>query len=163
MDLQVGGTDHMQRDLAVGLLRLPLARLGILGAIGTSLCAMTIAAIGVWYSGWVDDLVQRTTEVSMILPTLPIVLMVYLLFSKSIWVILAVVVLLNIFGGAIKNYRAAFLQIKNSAYIEAARTYGTSNWYMIKYLVPHIASFDPQIRDRDRYSSFTKQLWLSWA
>ena len=137
----LAGTDHQRRDLAVGLLLgMPLALIfGILGAIGTSLFAMTIAAIGVWYSGWVDDLVQRTTEVSMILPALPIVMMVYLLFSKSIWVILAVVVILNIFGGAIKNYRAAFLQIKDSPYIEAARTYGTSNWHMIRhYLVPHI-------------------------
>jgi peptide/nickel transport system permease protein len=137
----LAGTDHERRDLMVGLLwGMPVAlAFGILGAIGTSLFAMTIAAIGVWYSGWVDDLVQRTTEVSMILPTLPIVLLVYMLFSKSIWVILAVVVLMNVFGSAIKNYRAAFLQVKNAPYIEAARTYGTSNWHMIRYyLVPHI-------------------------
>lgn len=137
----LAGTDNQRRDLTIGLLwGIPVAlAFGILGAIGTSLVAMLIAAFGVWYGGWVDDLVQRINDVSMILPTLPIVIMVYLLYSKSIWVILGVVVLLNIFGSAIKNYRAAFIQVKNSPYIEAAQTYGVSNWHIIRtYLVPSI-------------------------
>lgn len=135
------GTDDARRDLSLALLwGLPVALVfGLLGAIGTSLLAMSLAAIGVWYSGWVDDLIQRLSELSMILPVFPIVIMVYLLFSKSIWVILAVVVLLNTFSSGIKNYRAAFLQIRDAPYIEAARTYGTQSWRLIRsYMVPYI-------------------------
>lgn len=137
----LAGTDNQRRDLTLGLLwGIPVAlAFGVLGAIGSSLAAMLIAAVGVWLGGWVDDLIQRLTEVNMILPSLPIVIMVYLLYSKSIWVILGVVVLISIFGSAIKNYRAAFLQVKSAPYIEAAQAYGVGNWNIIRhYLVPFI-------------------------
>lgn len=137
----LAGTDNQRRDLTLGLLwGIPVAlAFGVLGAIGSSLAAMLIAAVGVWLGGWVDDLIQRLTEVNMILPSLPIVIMVYLLYSKSIWAILGVVVLISIFGSAIKNYRAAFLQVKSAPYIEAAQAYGVGNWNIIRhYLVPFI-------------------------
>jgi peptide/nickel transport system permease protein len=137
----LAGTDNARRDLHSLCFRgLPVALVfGLLGTLFTSLLAITISAIGVWYSGWVDELIQRVTDMSMILPTLPIVILVYLLFSKSIWVTLGVVILINTFSSGIKNYRAAFLQIKNAPYIEAARAYGTSNRRLIlRFMVPYI-------------------------
>jgi peptide/nickel transport system permease protein len=112
---------------------------GLLGAVVTSLLAMLIATVGVWYGGWLDELIQRITEVNMILPTLPIAIMVFILYSKSIWAILGVIILLSIFGNSIKNYRAALLQMKEAAYIEGAKAYGASNGRIIRrYLVPRI-------------------------
>jgi peptide/nickel transport system permease protein len=100
---------------------------------------MVIAAIGVWLGGWVDGLIQRVTEVNMVLPFLPILIMVGTFYSHSIWVILGVVILLSIFGSAIKTYRAVFLQVKESPYIEAARAYGAGSRRIIfSYLVPRI-------------------------
>jgi peptide/nickel transport system permease protein len=50
-----------------------------------------------------------------------------------------VLILLSIFGGAIKNYRAIFLQVKEAPYMEAAKAYGASNTRMIfSYLIPRI-------------------------
>jgi peptide/nickel transport system permease protein len=137
----LAGTDDLRRDLMVPLLwGIPVAlAFGFLGAITTGVLAMMIAAIGVWYGGWIDSLIQRITEVNMILPTLPIAIMIYYLYSKSIWVILGVIIILSIFGSAIKTYRAAFLQVKESSYVEAAQAYGASNWRIIRhYLVPRI-------------------------
>ena len=75
----------------------------------------------------------------MVLPFLPILIMVGTFYSRSIWTILGVVILLSIFGQAIKNYRAIFLQIKESQYIEAAQSYGAGSWRIItRYLVPRI-------------------------
>ena len=137
----LAGTDHHRRDLTIALLwGTPVAlAFGLIGAIGTSLLSMFIAALGVWRGGWVDATVQRITEVNLILPTLPIAIMIYFLYSRSIWVILGVIILLNIFGSAIKNYRAAFLQVKQSAYVEGAIAYGASGSRIIlHYLVPRI-------------------------
>jgi len=135
------GTDDMRRDLMVGLLwgtTIALA-LGLVGAVLTALLSMAIAAVGTWYGGWVDSLVQRITEITMILPALPIALMIYYAYSKSVWVILGAIVLLSIFGSSVKSYRAIFLQAKEAPYIEAARAYGASSWRMIRrYLVPRI-------------------------
>lgn len=135
------GTDNHRRDLMVALLwGTPVAlAFGLLGAVVTSLLAMFIATVGVWYGGWLDELIQRITEVNMILPTLPVAIMVFILYSKSIWAILGVIILLSIFGNSIKNYRAALLQMKEAAYVEGARAYGAGNWRIIRrYLVPRI-------------------------
>ena len=137
----LAGTDDLRRDLMVALLwGTPVAlAFGLLGALSTGLISMMIAAVGVWYGGWVDSAIQRLTEVNMILPTLPIAITIYYLYSKSVWMILGVIIVLSIFGSTIKTYRAAFLQVKNLPYIEAAQAYGASNWRIIRhYLFPRI-------------------------
>lgn len=137
----VAGTDHLRRDLSVALLwGTPVAlAFGLLAALGTTITTMIIAAFGVWYGGWVDELIQRITEVNLVLPLLPILIMVGTFYSRSIWVILGVTILLSIFGGAIKTYRAVFLQVKESPYIEAARAYGASNARIVfTYLIPRV-------------------------
>ena len=73
----------------------------------------------------------------MIIPVLPAVIMFYYLYSKSTWVILGVLILLNIFSADLKTYRTVFLQDKQSEYIEAARTYGAGDLRIIfRYLIP---------------------------
>ncbi len=135
------GTDHLRRDLTVALLwGTPVALLfGLLASFGTSVLTMIIAAIGVWFGGWVDELIQRITEINLVLPFLSILIMVGTFYSRSIWVILGVTILLSIFTGGIKSYRAIFLQIKESTYIEAARAYGATDARIIfRYLIPRI-------------------------
>ncbi len=139
----VAGTDSRRRDLRVPLLwGLSVAMaFGLLAAVGTTVTSVLIAAVGTWFGGWADILVQRITEVNIILPFLPVSIMVYVLYSKSIWMILGVTVLLSIFGSSIKDYRALLLQIRESPYIEAAKSYGASNWRIIvHYLIPRIIS-----------------------
>jgi len=135
------GTDHQRRDLSVALLwGTPIAMaFGLLAALFTTLITMAIAAYGVWIGGWVDALIQRITEVNSIIPLLPILIMVGTLYSRSIWLMLGLVILLSIFGLSIKNYRAIFLQVKESPYIDAARAYGAGNMRIInRYLIPRI-------------------------
>lgn len=137
----LAGTDHNRRDIAVALLwGTPVAMaFGLLAALGTSVLSMSISAIGTWYGGWLDELIQRITEVNLVLPFLAILIMVGTFYSRSIWTILGVTILLSIFTGAIKTYRAMFLQVKESTYIEAARAYGASNFRVIfVYLIPRM-------------------------
>ena len=69
----IAGTDHLRRDLKIALLwGTPIAlAFGLLAAFGTTLTTMIIAAVGVWFGGWVDSVIQRFTEVNMILPSTP--------------------------------------------------------------------------------------------
>lgn len=137
----LAGTDERRRDLMIPLLwGMPVAlSFGLLAAVGTSISTMIIAAVSTWFGGWVDGLLQRVTEVNLILPFLPVSLMVYILYSKSFWMILGVTVLLSIFGNQLKNYRSVFLQVKEESYIEAAQAYGAGPWRIIfHYLIPRI-------------------------
>ncbi|HNS50337.1 MAG TPA: ABC transporter permease [Anaerolineae bacterium] len=137
----IAGTDHLRRDLKVALLwGTPVAlSFGLLAALGTTITTMLIAAIATWFGGWVDALIQRITQVNMVLPFLPILIMIGVFYSRSIFVILGATILLSIFGASILNYRSIFLQVKESGYIDAARAYGAGNWRVIfRYLLPKI-------------------------
>jgi peptide/nickel transport system permease protein len=137
----LAGTDNQRRDLLVPLMwGTPVALVfGLVGALLASLTSMLLAAIGTWFGGWVDTLIQWLTEINMVLPTFPLLVLVYISISKNVWVILGLAVLLSIMNNAIKNYRAIFLQIKESGYIEAALAYGATNKRIIfSYLVPRI-------------------------
>jgi peptide/nickel transport system permease protein len=137
----IAGTDHRRRDLSVALLwGVPIAMaFGLLAAVGTTVTTMSIAAIGVWYGGRLDAIIQRMTEINAILPLLPILIMVGTFYSRSIWLMLGVVILLSIFGLAIKNYRAIFLQVKEMPYIEAAQSYGAGDLRIVfRYMIPRV-------------------------
>jgi len=135
------GTDHMRRDLGVALLwGTPIAlAFGLVAALTTTVAHMSIAAFGVWFGGWVDDVIQRITEVNLVIPFLPILIMIGTLYNRSIVVIFGATILLSLFGYSVKTLRAAFLQIKEAPYIEAARSYGAGNFRIIfLYLIPRL-------------------------
>src|SRR5215212_5005153 len=139
----LAGTDQARRDLVVPLLwGTPVAlAFGLIASLGTSVLTMVIAALGTWYGGWLDELIQRITEINLVLPFLSILIMIGTFYSRSIWVILGATILLSIFTGAIKGYRAIFLQVKESMYIEAAKAYGASGprivfFYLIPRMIP---------------------------
>lgn len=145
----MAGTDYWRRDLVVPLFwGMPFALfIGFLGTFLTTIIAMLLPAIGVWYGGWLDNFIQRLTEVNMVLPGLAVAVLINLLFRVDIWIVLGIVVVLNAFGAPIKSFRSAFLQAKEAPYIEMARSYGASDFRIItRYLVPRILPvFIPQL------------------
>jgi peptide/nickel transport system permease protein len=137
----LAGTDHARRDLIVPLFwGMPFALLvGLLGTLLTTLIAMLLPAIGVWFGGWADNIVQRLTEINMVLPGLSVAVLVSVVYNWNIWIILGIVVIINAFGSPVKTIRSAFLQAKEAPYIETARAYGASDARMItQYLVPRV-------------------------
>lgn len=137
----IAGTDHRRRDLSIALLwGAPVAlAFGFVAAVGTSITTMIIAAIGVWFGKWVDSLIQRITEVNLILPLLPILIMVGTFYSRSIWAMLGTVIVFSVFSAGIKTYRAMFLQVRESPYIEAARAYGAGGLRIVfLYMIPRV-------------------------
>lgn len=137
----LAGTDHRRRDLTVALLwGTPLALVfGLLGAVGVSTVTFILSGIGTWFGRWVDSLFQRITQVNMVIPTLPVLIMIATFYSRSLWLMLGVYMALSIFGGGMVTYRAMFLQAKEAPYIEAARAYGAKNMRIVfRYLLPRI-------------------------
>ena len=88
---------------------------GFLGTFITTLIAMLLPAIGVWFGGWLDNLIQRLTEINMVLPGLAIATLMNAVFGIHIWIVLGIVVVLNAFGAPIKSFRSAFLQAKENS------------------------------------------------
>jgi peptide/nickel transport system permease protein len=135
------GTDHLRRDIGIALLwGAPIAlSFGVVASVSIALIQMFIGAVSAWFLGRVDTVLQRVTEVFMVLPFLPVVIMISTFYKINIWVLLLVVIGLTAFGSGVKNYRAMFLQIKEFPYVEAARAYGaSSSRIIVRYLIPKI-------------------------
>lgn len=135
------GTDLWRRDLIVPLFwGMPITLfVGFFGTFVTTLIAMLLPALGVWFGGALDNFIQRLTEINMVLPGLAIAVLLNAVFGIHIWIILGVVVVLNALGAPIKSFRSAFLQAREAPYIEMARSYGASNFRIItRYLIPRI-------------------------
>jgi peptide/nickel transport system permease protein len=138
----LAGTDNRRRDLMIPLLwGAPIALIfGIAAAVGTQLVTFALSATGTWLGGKVDRAFQWVTQVNLIIPLLPVLIMIGYLYDRSIWTMLGLVIALNIFGSSILTYRAMFLQAKEAPYIEAAQAYGAGNFRIIsRYLMPRIA------------------------
>lgn len=135
------GTDHLRRDLTVAILwGTPIAlAFGLTASLTISLLQLFLATISGYYGGKVDSLIQRFTEIYMILPFLPILIMIAAFYKFNIWILLLVIIVLSVFGGGIKSSRALVMQIKEYPYIEAARAYGASSKrIMFLYIIPKI-------------------------
>ncbi len=96
----LAGTDDARHDLLVGLLwGAPVAlAFGTAGALVVVLIQMILGAISGWYGGAVDELVQRAADFYLIIPTLPILILISLLYRPSIVAILFILVAFGIVG-----------------------------------------------------------------
>jgi ABC-type dipeptide/oligopeptide/nickel transport system permease subunit len=57
---------------------------GLIASVGTAILTMIIAAVGAWYGGWINALIQRITEVNIVLPFLSILIMIAL-FTHAVF------------------------------------------------------------------------------
>jgi len=136
------GTDHKRRDIGVALLwGAPIALVfGVLAAVGAQVSTFVLSAIGTWLGGKVDKTFQWLTQVNLIIPVLPVLIMIGYLYDRRIWTMLGLVIALNVFSASYLTYRAMYLQAKESPYIESAQAYGAGNFRIIfRYLIPRIA------------------------
>lgn len=134
------GTDTHRRNLTVAILwGTPVVlTFALMGALVTAI-TIVLAAISAWYGGLLDEILQRITEINITIPTIMVAVMVYILYSQSIWVIMTAIILMSVFGNALKEYRAMFIQLREAPYIEAAKAYGTKNLRIIfQYMFPRI-------------------------
>jgi len=110
---------------------------GLIAAVGTTILGFSVAAVSSWYGGWVDATIQRLTEINMMIPFLPTIMIVGSFFSRSLWVVLAFIIGFGVLTGRIKSYRAMLLQMVHAECIEAARAYGASDRRIVfRYLIP---------------------------
>lgn len=137
----LAGTDHRRRDLFIAVVwGAPIAlSFGLAAAVAISFIQMFIAALAAWRRGFLEILIERVNEIFMILPFLPTVIMISLFYSLSLWHLLLIVIALGIWGGGLKTYRAMFLQVRESPYIEAALAYGASGLrIVVRYMIPRV-------------------------
>jgi ABC-type dipeptide/oligopeptide/nickel transport system permease subunit len=91
-----------------------------------------------YYQRWIDYLIQRSSEAWAAFPVLFLYLAFITALGQGLKTIAIVIIISSLFGGS-RVLRAAALITKHSDYIEASRSLGASdNWILTKHLIPNV-------------------------
>jgi peptide/nickel transport system permease protein len=126
------GTDHLGRDILARILyggRLSLL-IGFL-AIGLGLAiGVPLGAISGYYSGWIDMIVQRITDILLSFPSILLALSLVAVLGVGLRNVVISVGISTI-PSFIRIVRASVLSIREQTYVEAARAVGVRDGKII--------------------------------
>ena len=137
------GTDKSGRDLFKGLVwGTPIALLiGVLTSILGVAIGLLYGVTSGYVGGWSDEAMMRVVDVLMSLPKLPVLIVLAIAYRPTIWLI---ILFLTIFGwmGIARVSRSIALQLKESAFVEAARAIGAGRRRIIViHIIPNIVPY----------------------
>jgi len=123
-------------------------RAAFLVGIGATSITMTIAIlVGLtagYFSGWVDNVLMRITEVFLVMPILLIILVLARVAQVVVsagMALYAIVLILGVFGwpGTARVIRAETLRVKEMEFIQAERCLGASSARILfRHILPNI-------------------------
>ena len=133
------GTDDLGRDVLARILygmRVSLL-FGLALTIVGAMIGIIVGAIQGYYGGWVDLIGQRFMEVWGGMPQLFMIIILVSLFSPSISMLFALMLLFG-WMGLVGLVRAEFLRARNFDYVRAARNLGvTDSQIMWRHILPN--------------------------
>ncbi len=137
------GTDNVGHDILTHLIygsRIAFL-VGVLSAFFAVFFGTLLGLISGYYGGWTDTLLMRFTDIILVLPTLPIVLILTAIMGPNIWNIILIIALLG-WPGIARVIRAQALSLKERPFIDAARVGGSSDAkIIIKHIAPNVLPF----------------------
>lgn len=145
------GTDSLGRDMLSRLIygaRISMA-VGVITAFISLIIGTIYGAISGWFGGRVDSMMMRFVDIMNSIPSLVLLILVKLVFDSvniidnpELKALVGMLLALSLVSWVelARVVRGQVLQVKQMAYVEAARSMGASSYRMIvQHILPNIA------------------------
>jgi peptide/nickel transport system permease protein len=134
------GTDHMGKDVLAGVIM--GSRTSLLVGIAATAMSMVIGAlVGIisgYYGKAVDAILMRFTDVFLVIPWLPLMLVLAALLGPSLTNIILVIGITS-WAGTARIIRSQTLSVKERPYVERARAIGSGDMHiMARHILPNV-------------------------
>jgi len=134
------GTNILGQDLASQLILGARASLlvALLAGAGTVLLGGVIGVLAGWFPGWFDSVLMRVTDLVLILPKLPLLLLIGALTGGSV-LGLSLVISLLFWPTAARILRSQVLSLRSRTHVRAATGFGAGTWHQLRrHILPDL-------------------------
>lgn len=137
------GTDKLGRDVFSYIVwggRISLS-VGIGATIIEVFIALIIGGFAGYYGGQVDNLLMRFTDIIMTLPTIVLLIVAVSMFEVRSSFVMMIVMSVISWPWMARTIRGEFLHLRETSYVEAARSIGASDFRIIfRHITPNALS-----------------------
>ena len=127
------GTDDAGKDVLTNLIY--GARVSLIIGFFASFISLAIGgAIGIvagFYGGKVENLLMRLTDILLVVPDLPLMIVLIALLGRGQWILILVIGILG-WTGTARVVRAQTLSVRERKFVLRARAIGAGNLYIIR-------------------------------
>jgi len=158
------GTDQWGRDIFSQIVygtRLSLI-VGLLSAfLGVSI-GLVVGVVSGYVGGGVDEILMRFTDMLLVLPSLPLLLVLIAVLGPSLMNLILLIGALGWMGFA-RVVRSQVLSLKERPFVEAAKAVGAGRFYIIfRHIVPNVISLVYVTLALNVPSAIISEAALSW-
>jgi peptide/nickel transport system permease protein len=134
------GTNILGQDLASQLILgvRPSLLVALFAGAGTVLLGGLLGILAGWFPGWVDSVLMRVTDLVLIIPKFPLLLLIGALTGGSVFG-LSVVISLLFWPTAARILRSQVLTLRTRTHVRAATGFGAGTWHQLRrHILPDL-------------------------